>query len=306
MVDLVASIDGGGTKTLAAIADQSGDAQIFPSSGGCNPVDNSKWAKGLKDSIDHLEPFLPRIKYIAFGLPGFSEIPEHDEEFQSVTASLGPIPRSLSNDVEIAHIGAFAGQDGVLILAGTGSMGMVGKSGEFSRRGGWGHTFGDEGSGFWIGRRALSIASQMFDGRMNPTPFASGITSAIGLASDSGAPDLLAWVNRQSHSRSAIAALARTVNLLAIQGDQIAISLLHDAAAELFAHFGGQAPHSWSFAGSVFQSQILREELTRLLGKPPQLPILPPLGGGLLLAANQAGWNTGSNWVTTLTSIVKG
>lgn len=303
---LVAAIDGGGTKTLAATADRSGNVKVFAKMAGCNPGDNPHWADGLSGSIAQFTPVMSNIEHITFGLPGLDEVPEFDAIFHHTIASLVSTETSLSNDVEIAHIGAFAGNDGVLLLAGTGSMTMTRTDGVFTRRGGWGDIIGDEGSGYWIGRRALSISCKMCDGRSDATPFVSAIRSGIGLSPEGGGADVLAWTTKQIHLRSSIAGVALMVDQCAEQGDRTAISLLKEAAAELFAHLAGHTPRRWSYAGSVFQSQILRAEVTDLIGKPPQPPVLPPLGGGLLLAAQKAGWDTGPDWVATLKRTIKG
>ena len=60
------------------------------------------------------------------------------------------------SDLELAHAAAFAGGPGVLIIAGTGSVGLSkDEKGLWRRAGGLGPLLGDEGSGFWIGRQAL-------------------------------------------------------------------------------------------------------------------------------------------------------
>ena len=60
-------------------------------------------------------------------------------------------------DLELAHAAAFAGGSGVLVLAGTGSVALAqGRDGKLRRAGGWGPLLGDEGSAFWIGKRALA------------------------------------------------------------------------------------------------------------------------------------------------------
>lgn len=59
-------------------------------------------------------------------------------------------------DLELAHRAAFSEGPGVLLVAGTGSAALArGPRGAWSRAGGRGPLLGDEGSGFWIGRRWL-------------------------------------------------------------------------------------------------------------------------------------------------------
>ena len=84
-----------------------------------------------------------------------------------------PLPRRRScpgryrcgNDAVCGWAGALAGEDGINIVAGTGSIGYGEFEGRAARAGGWGELFSDEGSAHWIAREALSLFSRMSDGR---------------------------------------------------------------------------------------------------------------------------------------------
>ena len=81
--------------------------------------------------------------------------------------TLGPMLRGdlvVCGDVEIALDAAFPGEAGVLVMAGTGSntLGRTSK-GEQVTVGGWGPVLADEGSGHWIGLRALRAAIREHD-----------------------------------------------------------------------------------------------------------------------------------------------
>ena len=72
----------------------------------------------------------------------------------------------LAPDWVTAHIGALAGGPGVVISAGTGAVALgVTSDGRTARVDGAGYLFGDAGSGFAIGRRALELATRQLDGR---------------------------------------------------------------------------------------------------------------------------------------------
>jgi hypothetical protein len=49
---------------------------------------------------------------------------------------------------------------------------------------------------------------------------------------------------------------------------------------------------AWSYAGGLFQSAVLREAVVERIGRQPHLPLLPPIGGALLAAAQHIGLNT--------------
>ena len=74
------------------------------------------------------------------------------------------------SDAELALEGAFDGDFGIVLIVGTGSIG-IGKAGkgEFARCGGWGIELDDEGSGAWIGKEGLTAIVRSIDGRGNKT-----------------------------------------------------------------------------------------------------------------------------------------
>jgi len=62
----------------------------------------------------------------------------------------------IQSDMELAYELIFGSRHGILLNAGTGSMAYGrNKKGEEARSGGLGPILGDEGSGFWIGKRFL-------------------------------------------------------------------------------------------------------------------------------------------------------
>ena len=89
----------------------------------------------------------------------------------------------IESDAFIASIGAIGVDPGVLLIAGTGSI-VIGrdKNGSMFRVGGWGPYFGDEGSGFWIGREAVRAALRSVDAQA-PREFAERIAADLGLKS---------------------------------------------------------------------------------------------------------------------------
>lgn len=68
-------------------------------------------------------------------------------------------PVKVVTDAEAALCGAFRGEPGIVLIAGTGSIAYgIDTQGAAGRAGGYGHLLGDEGSGFWIGREAVRTA----------------------------------------------------------------------------------------------------------------------------------------------------
>jgi len=61
------------------------------------------------------------------------------------------------SDVEGVLYDAFGEKDGMVLIAGTGSICVARKNGEIYRFGGYGYLFSDWGSAFWIGRMAVEL-----------------------------------------------------------------------------------------------------------------------------------------------------
>ena len=299
MPDIVASLDGGGSKTEIAWADATGRSFCHRIDTGCNPQDRRDWLDPIRAALAVL-PTPPL--HITFGLPGYGEIPALDVEVAAEITQLCP-RATLMNDVALAYHGAFPDGGGVLVLAGTGSMAMAQGPAGLHRTGGWGDAFGDEGSAYAIGRVALSTASQMIDTRRTDTGFAADLMARMGCTPDQGPFALMTWAIAQPHPRAAIAALARHVDAMAIAGQPTATAILTDAANELHRHASAVAPLAglappliWSTAGSVFRSQILTAALTKMIGSTAIPPAHSALTGGLITAARAAGWPAAPAW----------
>ena len=71
----------------------------------------------------------------------------------------------VSNDAVTAHLGALGGEPGAVIVAGTGAIALAATPAGWARADGWGSMLGDDGGGYWIGRRALAMALREHDGR---------------------------------------------------------------------------------------------------------------------------------------------
>jgi N-acetylglucosamine kinase-like BadF-type ATPase len=216
------------------------------------------------------------------------------------------VRRTVLNDVDAAHLGAFAGQSGILILSGTGSMAWArDAAGNSHRVGGWGDAIGDEGSSHWIGRKILGLVSQSLDGRAAPTALSEALFDSLGLDPADPMNSLGGWVSRLTDPRAEVAALAPLASRLAESGDAGAQGIIEAAAEELARHVTAIARLAgqdldWSHAGGTFASAPLREAVARRLGRPPKPPRLPPIGGALLAAAQHVGWAADAQWIDRL------
>ncbi|MEO5613596.1 MAG: BadF/BadG/BcrA/BcrD ATPase family protein [Cypionkella sp.] len=297
MMDRILGLDSGGSKTEAVVINRAGRVLARARTEGLDPTAGTDWEARLGALAAEIGP----VSGAVLGLPCHGEIAAVSARQVAAAADLFGPQAVVMNDVAVAFHGALAGADGVLVLAGTGSMAWARGPLGVHRVGGWGHLFGDEGSAYWIGRATLGLASQHLDGRKPPSGFAHGLLRAMGVA----AQDLLGWTYGQD-TRAGVASVAAMVSRLADAGVIEAVGLMTEAAGHLALTgqtagrlAGLDAPLRWSFAGGVMQDATVMAALIAALGL-PMPPVLPPVGGAALAAAAAAGWSTGPNFIATL------
>ena len=297
----VLGLDGGGSKTIAVVANPLGEVESYTVSAGLDPTAGPNWEAMFTD----LATQIGTIDAATIGLPYHGEIPSVSARQTELGAALFGATCQVVNDVAVAFEGAFAGADGVLSLAGTGSMAWARGPLGTHRAGGWGDVFGDEGSAYWIGRKALGIVSQHLDGRRASPDFTRLLLTAMQVAP----ADLIGWTYGHANPRAAIALIARHVSALAQAGDAEAVAVMTRAASHLAdlgrtapAACGTRHPVDWSFAGGVFNDAIVLNATMKSMHTPPLSPRLPPVGGAVLMAARHAGWRVESDFIARLAS----
>ena len=236
MNGLFVGVDGGGTHTRVLIVDEQG-AELATAEGpgsAIQPGATSRSAHTIRDAVLKARAeFTDRpIRSLCIGVAGAGR----DEERDTLQAALetdriaGTVV--VLTDAEIAIEDAFGAGPGVLLSAGTGSIAYgKGPTGVMARCGGWGPVIGDEGSGAWIGRRALGIATASYDGREPESSLGDAIRSTLGLES---MEQLIPWA--AAASPADFGRLAPVVLEVAATGDLRANSLVTLAVEELALH----------------------------------------------------------------------
>ena len=164
-------IDGGGTKTRCALADET-TILATAMSGGSNMIrlGETQAREALHAAVRQVcatAKIAPaQIRAICIGAAGAAR-PEIAAKISSILAELAPeavTKIEVVGDTVIALEAAFGPGPGVIAIAGTGSI-VYGRdaSGRIARAGGWGFAISDEGSGHWIGRRAISAILSAHD-----------------------------------------------------------------------------------------------------------------------------------------------
>ena len=178
----------------------------------------------------------------------------------------------LAGDVEIALDAAFAGEPGVLVLAGTGSnvAGRLG-SGMIVTVGGWGPALSDQASGHNLGRGGLRAAVLEHD-EHGSSALLGAILAHWGLAHFQ---ELVEFANRQPSPD--LSQLSPIVVSYAVAGDRTALSVVEREAAEMVhlalivlrqvqASSGGASPARVAFAGSIMEHvPLMRDRIVALV-----------------------------------------
>jgi N-acetylglucosamine kinase-like BadF-type ATPase len=167
-MDLWLGIDGGGTGSRCVALDRDKNVLLH--------LDGPKMQARLmsfEDLTQVVAQFIDQvitsqndgsIKGIGLGVAGMGTTGHRQQFTQLLTERWPAILFKVRADAEIAHIGAFAGQDGILVISGTGSIVWGLYRGTWIRAGGFGPLIGDEGGGTRIGMEGLSVAGLAWDG----------------------------------------------------------------------------------------------------------------------------------------------
>jgi glucosamine kinase len=134
-----------------------------------------------------------------------------------------------TNDAVIACLGAHGGQDGGIVITGTGSVGLAMINGQQFRIGGYGFPISDEGSGAEIGLHAIRLALRAHDRRLSFTPLARDLMDRFN--NDPFA--VVAWTDRATATE--FASFAPRVFQHADEGDPLARRIVTNAARQVGA-----------------------------------------------------------------------
>lgn len=229
-------IDGGGTKTEAAICDSSGSVQGRAAGDGSNPL-SRPWPE-VEETLRALVGEVCRqagadpgeVQGLFLGMAG-ADRPEVRTRVEEAFRPSWGERLHIDNDALAALYAGTWGAPGIVLIAGTGSIAYaVTADGQRHRAGGWGYLLGDEGSGFDLGRQAVISVLRAWDGRGEPTELSELVTGHFGI----DRPDqLIARVYGTSNPRKMLAEASVLVESAARAGDAVAARLIKQAAASL-------------------------------------------------------------------------
>ncbi|WP_068779009.1 BadF/BadG/BcrA/BcrD ATPase family protein [Paenibacillus sp. GM2] len=235
----VAGLDGGGTKTKVAIADESGRmAETFT----LGPINyNGQDERVVERTIEEIVARIGRVcgslehcVHLCLGAAGISAAGVAERLTAAIRNAGYQGGLTLAGDHETALYGALSQPHGIILVAGTGSI-CFGRNeqGCTHRTGGFGHLIDDEGSGYSIGRQLLSALVQASDGRIPPTVISQRIYETLQLPNDS-LREVIGFVYDPRRTKKDIAALAPILSEACSVGDIAALNIARHSADALF------------------------------------------------------------------------
>lgn len=304
MTKLFLGVDGGQSGTTALIGDESGRVLGVGRGGPCNHAaaaeGRAKLERAVIESVSAacaqagLEFTQVHFEAGCFGMSG------GPDDKREIIQGLIPATRLIvTTDAEIALAGAVEAGQGIIVIAGTGSIALGRRvPGQTVRAGGWGYIFGDEGSAFDIARQAARAALRMEEGWGPRTALHQVLLEATA---SRDANEMLHRFYAPEWPRDRVAGLAPLVDAAAGAADAVALEILNSAAHQLAMLAASVRAQLWkpaesvevAYIGGVFESARLLERFRMLVelesGSRCSPPKHTPVEGALLEAYRLAG-----------------
>jgi N-acetylglucosamine kinase-like BadF-type ATPase len=299
----VLGIDAGGTKTVCYLAGEDGAILGEARAGGANlQVAGERGAEKILEGV--VNDILARHRVvpdaICLGMAGADREGDGQVAREILRRIAGGARTLVVNDALPALVAGVGDAPGIVIICGTGSI-AYGRSarGVAARAGGWGYLLGDEGSGYWIGLKALRAVARAADGRGPATRLTARLLAHFHLRQPS---DLIRAV--YPLALPALAALAPEVEAERAGGDPVAAAIMAEAVEALVAAASsvvvrlGMQDEAFAFvlaggvfAGVPFLADRVRPRLLALASRSraQSLQVSPALGAVRLALAEARG-----------------
>lgn len=297
--DYYLGVDGGGTRTSALVADVKGNIVAYQDGFGIN-----FYAAGMEESRENLAAVvrklgesidIGRIKRAFIGNAAI-DYSVDDDIVAAYKSGILDCDLLMGSDAFAALAGHAPDGPGCVVISGTGSVAVTRDvHGHYRQLGGWGYFLGDDGSAYDIAMKGYRAAIRYFDGLGEETMLAHRIMDRYSLHE----PYELLNKIKPGLDKREFAAFSLVVKECAQEGDTVALRIL-EQSGEYLAELGAAAV---SFAGvsviGIYGSVLLKDKFvrgsfeksfTRLVpGGVAVEPVLPPVGGAVLLAMSGDG-----------------
>jgi N-acetylglucosamine kinase-like BadF-type ATPase len=286
-VKLFLGVDGGQSGTTALIGDETGRVLGSGRGGPCNHAaaaeGRAKLERAVSESLSAAREQAGLAASVRFEAACFGMSGGPDDKHAILARLVGADRLTVTTDAEIALCGATATGQGIIVIAGTGSI-ALGRNGADARvrAGGWGYIFGDEGSAFDIVRQALRFVLRMEEGWGPATGLRQILLEATG---SRDANEALHRFYAPEWPRDRVARLAPLVDEAAGAGDPGAVEVLNYAALQLATLATSVRAQLWkprdevtvAYSGGVFASGMVLERFRLLLELDTGTHCAPPV-----------------------------
>ena len=178
-------VDGGGTNCRIRLADENLQTLADAAGGRSNlQIEQGEPAyrsimEGTREvfqkaGVDFAET---RNTFACFGMAG-GRLPSAREAFANRSWPFQGV--QVFDDIDIARAGAHGGDDGAVIIVGTGSAAMAMQNGVRHQCGGWGFHIGDQMSGAILGRELVRRSVEAADGLRPASPLTEAVIAKMG------------------------------------------------------------------------------------------------------------------------------
>ena len=298
-MDYYIGIDGGGTKTAAVLANTDGEVIAGALAGATNP--NSATDEEIKQVLSSIISQLKRQFESAFEYPiglfaGMSGAAGESASNRLYNIFQEVFPNNISSTIVPDPINALysgtLGAPGIVQIAGTGSITYgIDSDHRHVRAGGWGYLFGDEGSGYDIGRRAVIAVTQASDGMTKATMLTEALLQKF---QTTHARTVVGHIYNAASPKLEIASLSKLVFESYKEKDPLAKTIIEEAAQAMVKQiqtvkqnlFPAQKSVPLVLAGGIFSDkEVMPVILNKLLPEKEFkqiIPHIPPVGGSLV------------------------
>ena len=294
------AIDGGGTKTLSVAANAEGKILAVHKGPGTNVADIGldECRRRLHDQLSALLGDLSApVDSVYAGIAGTANAINHDGVHR-ILCELLPNAKIIDNGSDALSPLYGEAEEGIVMIAGTGSSAFAVSKRGIKQVGGWGYLIDDAGSGFAIGKAVLNAAFRDFDGRDRETELTDMVRKKLNKPINEAIPDIYAG------GKSFVASFAPLAFKAMRCGDMTAFKITWSAAKDLAKllktclKYVDARPATAVITGGLTEDSIFVNMIANEVGNKILLvkPDVPPVYGALVKAVRNAGLSIGEGF----------
>lgn len=274
MAQWAIGIDGGGTKTTACLVNPEGIVVKRLTTSATNYSQQNEKEEEICSIImktlatlrSHAPDVDPSNFVIGVCLSGLGRADQQARLRKILESHQTGMKIVVSSDAVGTLYGAFGGDDGIILISGTGSIAFAKTNGkDILRCGGWGYLLGDEGSGFAIAKAGIAAALRDWEKRGPATRLRPAFEKEFAVESIQLG---ISTIYAQFATRGQLAGFAPLVFNCADQGDTVARKIVDQAAQDLFdliqpllVKFPEKATVGLALIGNIFKNERLKKNL---------------------------------------------